>query len=163
MLKFLAILLLTISLQAQALRPSFDTKQIITKTVLEWQQLTFPSLPRKQPVVYINYSPLLPNILGLTRQLEPGIYSVDLNPLYPQKDLESTMVHELIHVMQIYSGRLQILQGEVKWEGKTWSLSTPYQQRPWEQEAYLMTAILFTETLPRELSETQIPGTINLK
>jgi len=155
MWKFLAIILLTGSLQAQALKPSFDTKAILTKTVLEWQQLTFPTLPRKQPTVYISYSPLLPNILGLTRQLEPGIYAVDLNPLYSQKELEATVIHELIHVMQIYSGRLKILQGEVKWEGKTWSLATPYQERPWEQEAYLMTQILFTETLPRELSETR--------
>lgn len=163
MWKFLTLLLLTIGLQAQALRPSADTKLLITPLVQEWQYLTFPTPPRIQPTVYISYSPLLPNILGLTRELEPGVYMIDLNPMYPQLDLEKTLVHELIHVMQIFSGRLKILQGEVIWEGKHWSLATPYQERPWEQEAHLMSQVLYSLPTGGSSRRPNPPGTINPK
>lgn len=47
--------------------------------------------------------------------------------------------HELLHILQLRHGRLQLLKDHVSWEGKLYSneqVKLTYPSNPWEKEAY---------------------------
>lgn len=52
-----------------------------------------------------------------------------------------TIAHEVIHLMQYRSGRIQLIDPtQISWEGDTISMdriyNIPYSERPWEKEAF---------------------------
>ena len=131
----IVLLLLNIQLQAQELRFSDRTNLFNTVELKAFTDTVFNQPPWIQPIVYIEYAPLYPGILGLTRKLGPNQYMVDLNPMVPNQLLEETLRHELIHVRQFHNKELQILPTHFLWKGKLYSFQTPYKTRPWEVEA----------------------------
>lgn len=48
------------------------------------------------------------------------------------------LCHESVHVAQYESGRLRKDGDTMIWEGNTYDNSVPYEQRPWEIEAFEM-------------------------
>lgn len=48
----------------------------------------------------------------------------------------NVVCHEMIHLAQYESGRLRKDGDIMIWEGKTYDNSVPYEQRPWEIEAF---------------------------
>lgn len=46
-----------------------------------------------------------------------------------------TLIHELTHVLQFYSGKLRTEDRYYIWHGVKYSSDTPYSERPWETEA----------------------------
>lgn len=131
----IVLLLLNIQIQAQELRFSYKTIQYNTVELRAFTDTIFNQPPWIQPIVHIDYAPLFPGIVGLTRKLGPHRYMVDLNPMYPPHLLEETLRHELIHVRQFHLKELQILPTGFIWKGKLFPFQTPYKTRPWEVEA----------------------------
>ena len=131
----IVLLLLNIQIQAQELRFSYKTIQYNTVELKAFTDTIFNQPPWIQPIVHIDYAPLYPGIVGLTRKLGPHRYMVDLNPMHPPHLLEETLRHELIHVRQFHLKELQILPTGFIWKGKLYSFQTPYKTRPWEVEA----------------------------
>ena len=131
----IVLLLLNIQIQAQELRFSYKTIQYNTVELKAFTDTIFNQPPWIQPIVHIDYSPLYPGVLGLTRKLGPHRYMVDLNPMYPPYLLEETLRHELIHVRQFHNKELQTLPTGFLWKGKLYPFQTPYKTRPWEVEA----------------------------
>lgn len=131
----IVLLLLNIQIQAQELRFSYKTIQYNTVELKAFTDTIFNQPPWIQPIVHIDYSPLYPGVLGLTRKLGPHRYMVDLNPMYPPYLLEETIRHELIHVRQFHNKELQTLPTGFLWKGKLYPFQTPYKTRPWEVEA----------------------------
>lgn len=48
--------------------------------------------------------------------------------------LDKTLAHELKHIEQIQSGRLQVEEDHYVWEGNRYPKSLPYGEHPWESE-----------------------------
>lgn len=72
------------------------------------------------------------------------ILHIDLDRTQPINTIISTLAHEMIHVKQMLSGRLQIMNLNYVWEGKSYGIF-PYRKLnrkqqiekiPWETEAY---------------------------
>jgi hypothetical protein len=131
----IVLLLLNIQIQAQELRFSYKTIQYNTVELKAFTDTIFNQPPWIQPIVHIDYAPLYPGVLGLTRKIGPNRYMVDINPLFPSYLLEETLRHELIHVRQFHLKELQLLPIGFLWKGKLFPFQTPYKTRPWEVEA----------------------------
>lgn len=131
----ITFLILSINLQAQQLEFSRHTEYLNTPQLQEWCNQHFKQPPYRQPIVYIDQCPLNPNILGLTRPLHQDRYMVDLNPFMPHHDPQLVLRHELVHVLQLHTQRLQSTPRYFIWEGTPYPHNYPYHQRPWEIEA----------------------------
>ena len=99
----------------------------------------------KDAVVLIR--PITPDILDMLRSKEPTldikafivgkeenyiIYITDLN----RTTAIEVLSHELIHLQQTETGKLIKGTNSVKWEGIEYSPELPYEERPWEKEAF---------------------------
>ena len=101
----------------------------------------------KDAVVVIR--PITADILDMLKSKEPAldikafiigrednyiIYITDLN----RTTAIEVLSHELIHLKQTETGRLLKGTKSVKWEGKEYSPELPYEDRPWEKDAFDM-------------------------
>lgn len=59
-------------------------------------------------------------------------------------ELVKTIIHEMAHVKQYYTGRLIEKEKYVIWEGKKYPKTLDYLVRPWETEAYKIENELFS-------------------
>lgn len=52
--------------------------------------------------------------------------------------IEGILAHEMVHLHQYATGRLwmNVNTGAAMWDGKIYSASVPYGERPWEKEAF---------------------------
>ena len=128
-------LLFTHSLYGQKFQAQPKTKHLITSTVKQWAQQNFLPIPHPQPTIYIAYAPLHYRMLGMTRKIAPNTYMIDLNGFYDSTRLERTIIHELVHVLQMQEGRLEVHAEHILWLDQPWKFNTPYTKRPWEIEA----------------------------
>jgi hypothetical protein len=96
--------------------------------------------------------PLPENIIIEFVNLDPSIYAetivdrktkntIRLNNILEKKELIQPLLHELIHLNQIYTGRLSVYRnGSYCWEGKMFTVDTKklsyndYNNLPWEQD-----------------------------
>ncbi len=91
---------------------------------------------------------LSPEGVELTAILSPsvikGCYSIYSR--YANLDINE-IFHEIEHIRQCEEGRMHInpLSLSVTWEGKVYDNSVPYEQRPWEIEAFAMQKELYKE------------------
>lgn len=77
-------------------------------------------------------------VYGFVEQTQfPHIYTIYLTKCIADGRLIETVNHEMAHLQQLKSGRLVPFgYGYVMWENKMYNIDiTPYDQRPWEQEA----------------------------
>ena len=58
-------------------------------------------------------------------------FEIDINNKQPLEEMVATLFHEMKHVEQTATGRLD----QTIWEGVSHK-DTPYEDRPWEKEAY---------------------------
>ena len=58
-------------------------------------------------------------------------FEIDINNKQPLQEIIATLFHEMKHVEQTATGRLD----QTIWEGVSYK-DTPYDDRPWEKEAY---------------------------
>jgi predicted metallopeptidase len=99
----------------------------------------------KDVVVVIR--PITPDILDMLKSKEPSldikafiigrednyvIYVVNLS----RTTAIEVLSHELIHLQQTETGKLVKGTKSVKWEGIEYSPELPYEERPWEREAF---------------------------
>jgi|GEM_PF-2607129 len=68
--------------------------------------------------------------------LSNGKYRVRLSPNQSVKDVLGTLFHELTHVHQYATDRLDLGFKEAIWEGKTFHYPIEHSKRPWELEAF---------------------------
>jgi hypothetical protein len=147
-MRYLILLLFfSIQLKAQVLVPSERAKVHITSNTEELQKLLFAGPQFQQPIVYIDYSPLYPSIVGLTRKIGNGYYIIDLNPIATYDKLEWVLMHELVHVWQLHIGILSSDAKHFYYRGKTYPIQFPYSLRPWEKEAEAITGEICNPTL----------------
>lgn len=52
--------------------------------------------------------------------------------------IQGILAHEMVHLLQYATGRLwlNVNTGAAMWDGKIYSASIPYEERPWEKEAF---------------------------
>ena len=62
---------------------------------------------------------------------EDSTYLVEINKTQSDEEIIATLFHEMKHVEQTATGRLD----QLIWEGKCYK-GTAYEDRPWEKEAY---------------------------
>ena len=129
------LLLISFNIQSQILKPTNRSIGSITQVTQQLQDRLFTGPIFQQPIVYIDYSPLFPGILGLTRKLGQGVYMIDLSPLCTKEELELILLHELIHVWQLHTGILADRKGFFIYRGDLYAYWFPYRLRPWEIEA----------------------------
>lgn len=135
-MRYLILLLfMSLNIHAQILRPTKDVEKYITGSTHQLNKKLFKGPSFQQPIVYIDYSPMHPMIAGLTREIGPGIFMVDLNPMYGFNTLEWTLLHELVHVWQISSDILSKDDFGFIWYGSHYPYGTAYALRPWEIHA----------------------------
>tara|TARA_B100001175_G_C19199586_1_gene490654 strand:+ start:208 stop:693 length:486 start_codon:yes stop_codon:yes gene_type:complete len=80
------------------------------------------------------YSPLNEYIRGLTYQIHPKMYVIDLNyDIKSRKERMWTLLHEMGHVIDMNNGVL--CQHPPKWMGKKLNPNLPWEVRPWEISA----------------------------
>jgi hypothetical protein len=140
-MKYLILLLFfSLNLNAQILKPSKDVEKYITSSTHQLNSKLFKGPAFQQPIVYIDYSPLHSQVAGLTREIGPGIFMIDLNPIYDFILLEKVLLHELAHVYQIYKGDLYRNEFGFVWKGEHYRFGTPYNLRPWELHAEAVVA-----------------------
>lgn len=74
---------------------------------------------------------------ALLYQAMPGTYNLVVRSNIGA-GLKSVLAHEMIHLQQYVSGRLQmsVMTGAAIWEGESFPASVPYEERPWEREAF---------------------------
>lgn len=96
------------------------------------------NLPDYIEVHFVN---LKHNVYGETI-LKPGInHKINVNLTLPINEIIYPITHELIHISQIYEGKLGIARnGSYVWENKTYKIDTnkirykDYMQLPWEYD-----------------------------
>lgn len=144
----LFLLLFNLNLNAQILIPDEGCVKHIQYSTKQVQEKLFGKQPSfQQPIVYIKYSPLFPTVLGLTRQLQPGYYIIDLNPIAGTDRLEWILIHELVHVWQLHTRKLTKHPSGFEYDGKVYPIKYPYKLRPWEIEAETITRQVCNPTL----------------
>ena len=99
--------------------------------------------PRIPPLVKTKMGPLHPRIIGLTTQVDRGVYLIQLNSIYSVQVLQRTLFHELAHVYQFERGILQDVGNMVIWNGTIYGWNQPWGDRPWEQHAENLVEELF--------------------
>ena len=135
MYRIILALLFSINLHSQEIHIQNGYQDWITAEIERFNQLNFPAPPRRGPIVYIQPAPLHPMLRGLTRELEPGIYIIDINPALRPWAREKTILHELQHVLQLWNGDLQTRKDGFYWKGQHFPWNHPYTRRPWELDA----------------------------
>ena len=135
MKQLIILLLISFNIQSQILKPSTRVVPIITQVTQQVQDRLFTEPSFQQPIVYIDFSPLFPGILGLTRKIGEGVYMIDLSPLCTSEELEFILLHELVHVWQLHTGILGKGKGCFIYRGVQYQYWFPYKLRPWEKEA----------------------------
>lgn len=86
----------------------------------------------KNDFLWENNSELKAHIKG-----EGNTYIIYIQTSLGRNEYIEIMSHELIHLNQYYTEKLQIIEGKVYWENKEIDLDKySYEKRPWEKEAY---------------------------
>jgi len=126
----LLLILTTLSTTSQRLVMSQPTAAneyaLIKRVASEW-------IPADVTIHYISSSPIYPGYNGLTQQLEPKRYLIQMNPT--DRDPVSrayTLLHEMGHVIDACQGRLEF--NPLRWDGKIYD-GLVWKERPWEQSA----------------------------
>jgi len=96
---------------------------------------------------------------GDTDEIDVDIATHVQGEALPEEDIMRNIAHELIHAQQIITGRLenvglqllqtgdaQTLVNVVIWEGETFT-NTPYNDQPWEIDAYAREEEIMKEAL----------------
>ena len=146
MRNLILLLLFSIQLHGQILQPQERTQHHITWSTQQLQKELFQGPSFQQPIVYIDYSPLFPGLLGLTRKIGNGFYIIDLNPRVSEDKLEWVLMHELVHVWQLHNKILSKDSTHFLYRGKRYPFNYPYKERPWEWEAELITGNICNPT-----------------
>lgn len=136
----IALLIFSIQAYGQILKPQERVERHITYSTQQLQKDLFKGPSFQQPIVYIDYSPLYPNILGLTRKIGNGFYIIDLNPGASEDQLEWVLMHELVHVWQLHNKFLSKDEKNFYWKNRAYPFNHPYKTRPWEAEAEALTS-----------------------
>ena len=135
MWRFIIPILFSLQVSGQILKPDVGLEKHITSATSQICSEMFRGPLFAQPIVIIKYAPLYPRIVGITRELSSGWFIIDLNPMWDDNQLEKTLMHELVHVYQMYSGDLKTKNGYFIWKNETYLFSTPYRSRLWEIDA----------------------------
>lgn len=134
-------ILLAFSTNSQHVNCTYDFTSYIERYLLE--QVTHDYLGSEVKVEYISHSPLHSTLGGVTHQLGPHHYLIQLSALTPSEiDRMRILLHELGHVIDIETGRLDFKTHE--WEGQKYP-QLEWQDRPWEKSANQWSDCLFYE------------------
>ena len=81
--------------------------------------------------IYFKQSPSAGGCIDMEDDGEYHQFEIDINNKQPLEEMVATLFHEMKHVEQTATGRLD----QTIWEGVSYK-DTPYDDRPWEKEAY---------------------------
>lgn len=90
----------------------------------------------------IEFAEMPEHVYGETHLMPTNTKRITLNLALSEKEVIFPLVHELIHLNQIYIGKLAVSRtGVAVWEGKTYKINTKnmsqnqYLSLPWEEDA----------------------------
>lgn len=109
-----------------------DYQQTVNHTDLALMQAILEKYAPEAKVYFILDQPLSYGILGITNQLAPHTYLVQVHSLNPM--VRETLYHEMGHVIDAELGRLNF-RGEMQWDGIKCNFKQNWQVRPWEISA----------------------------
>ena len=129
---FIIILIFPLTIKSQSIiaPPEMDPFEVIlvhraAKSFIRDSNITIIIRPN---------SPLNPLIDGVTYQISPKIYIIDLNYSLRDKTFRKwTLLHELGHIIDMNLGHLS--QYPPKWKGRKLNPNLPWEVRPWEVSA----------------------------
>jgi hypothetical protein len=83
-------------------------------------------------------------VIDYNESNKPREFEIEINPLIGSHDILETLAHEMVHIKQMATGKLQhktIRGKEVAfWNGK--KVKADYLDRPWEQQAWSQEVLL---------------------
>lgn len=86
---------------------------------------------------------------GMCECVDEQEYDIELKASLSDYDLLIAVAHEMVHVKQYALGQLRQLVRKpmYRWKKELFPLDTPYDDQPWEKEAYSLEKILVEEYL----------------
>ncbi len=99
----------------------------------------------KMPSWMINQGPDNSKINGLVIENGLNNFTILLNGDLSLYEGIRTILHEIVHIKQVYNGRLVVCDLKfVEFNGKSYEIMKyPYNLRPWESEAYYYENIIY--------------------
>lgn len=85
---------------------------------------------------------------GWCTQLDQLNYEVEIDRGLASRNVLTVLAHELVHVKQYFTGRLQEHEDSVYWLGDICELE--YDEQPWEIEAAAMESVMYQAFLEWE-------------
>ena len=130
---------------------NYTVEQVYNNTsILNFVRDSLNRPPYKEAVIQIKFAPLDDRIGGLTTQISPNVYFIQLNRKYDLATAQRILFHELVHVHQFKMGHLIELPGDmVFWKGNLFDWRLPWAFRPWEIQAELWSEELFVSELDK--------------
>ena len=134
-------ILLAFSTNSQQINYTYDFTPYSERHILEKACRDY--LDSDVVIEYVSHSPLHSYIGGVTHQLGPKHYLIQLSAFSPSEvGRMRTLLHELGHVIDMESGRLDF-QTQA-WDGQMYPVMD-WQDRPWEKSADQWAECLFYE------------------
>jgi hypothetical protein len=88
----------------------------------------------------------LTTIEGFNSKNKPREFIIDINSNQSEEEILKTISHELVHVSQFATGRLN--ENMSIWEGNSMPEDIHYSEQPWELEAYFLGDLNYYALLP---------------
>jgi len=85
---------------------------------------------------------------GWCTQEDPLTYTVEIDRALAPRNVLKVLAHELVHVKQYFTGRMQEHEDSVYWLGEICELD--YDEQPWEIEAAAMESVMYEAFLAWE-------------
>ena len=105
-------------------KKAIDKAMSFVATLLDIPEYVYVNIQFKQ-------SPSAGGCIDMEDDGEYHQFEIDINNKQPLEEMVATLFHEMKHVEQTATGRLD----QTIWEGVSHK-DTPYEDRPWEKEAY---------------------------
>jgi len=136
---------MTFQLNSQRIRSVYQTSKSLDIELIKHVGLKY--LDSDVTIYYKHASPLFSTISGLTTEIGPKTYLVELSVFYGinEEIRIRTLLHEMGHVIDMANGRL--VQEPTTFDGVEYPEPMDWQDRPWEQSAEEWSRCLFYELI----------------
>lgn len=129
--------------------PSYVHKAIV-ESALHFAYSSLIRNKKRDISVFVVMHPMTDDEAGYSTSNDdgrwPSIFDMELNSNLIISDLVKTVMHEMVHVWQVFTGRMHIDHKQIRFERRIYSteyVDIHILDAPWEQEAYEMEQELY--------------------
>lgn len=115
-------------------------RQLIIDAIITATSTLMPRVKRTISIyIEVHHGLLSCGVAGDIFQEDNDEFTIRLDSSLDNQELVATILHEMVHLWQYASKRMsQINIGVVRFDKQVYDLKLPYDQRPWEIEAYII-------------------------